>query len=189
MLANVTVDGDPVATIRFMGGREYDVISGPSHAIVTKEAVAAVIARGQMAEPSFAAGGPFPGAPGRLVGPQPETDIERAAIATLYVAAMMATSLDLVQSTNDIILDGGLAHNTALCATLAALRPAQPLYRNIDAAGTAKGAAALAFRELGLKHVFSLDVERVEPWDLPGLAAYYASWSANAEAGAYGSFV
>ena len=28
MLANVTVDGAPVATIRFMGGREYDVISG-----------------------------------------------------------------------------------------------------------------------------------------------------------------
>ena len=107
------------------------------------------IARGQMALPSFAAGGPFPLRAGRLVGPAPESAAERAAIATLYVAMMMAASLDLVNSSGDIILDGGLALNAALCATLAALRPGQSLYRNTNAEGTAMGAAALAFRALG----------------------------------------
>ena len=143
MLANVTVDGQPVATIRF-------------------------------------AGGPFPGRAGRLVGPAPETAAERAAIATLYVAMMTAKSLDLVNSSGDVIFDGGLALNAALCATLAALRPEQTLYRNTDAEGTAMGAAALAFRALGKTSVFPRDVGKVEPWALPGLAAYYARWRERA---------
>ena len=111
MLANVTVDGEPVATIRFMGGREYDVISGQARQEVSEDMLRRAIARDQMALPSFAAGGPFPARAGRLVGPAPESAAERAAIATLYVAMMTAESLDLVSSTGDIILDGGLALN------------------------------------------------------------------------------
>ena len=60
MLANVTVDGEPVATIRFMGGREYDVISGQARQEVSEDMLRRAIAREQMALPSFAAGGPFP---------------------------------------------------------------------------------------------------------------------------------
>jgi sugar (pentulose or hexulose) kinase len=138
------------------------------------------IARDQMALPSFAAGGPFPLRVGRLVGPAPENAAERAAIATLYVAMMTAASLDLVSSSGDIILDGGLALNVALCATLAALRPEQSLYRNTNAEGTAMGAAALAFRALGRTSVFPRDIGKVEPWALPGLAGYYASWRERA---------
>jgi sugar (pentulose or hexulose) kinase len=176
MLANVTVDGAPVATIRFMGGREYDVISGQARQEVSEDMLRRAIARGQMALPSFAAGGPFPLRAGRFVGPAPESAAERAAIATLYVAMMMATSLDLVSSSGDIILDGGLALNVALCAALAALRPGQSLYRNTNAEGTAMGAAALAFRALGRTSVFPRDIGKVEPWALPDLAGYYASW-------------
>jgi sugar (pentulose or hexulose) kinase len=182
MLANVTVDGEPVATIRFMGGREYDVISGQARQEVSAETLRAAIVRDQMALPSFAAGGPFPARAGRLVGPAPETAAERAAIATLYVAMMTAKSLDLVSSSGDIILDGGLALNVALCAALAALRPGQTLYRNTNAEGTAMGAAALAFRALGRASVFPRDVGKVEPWALAGLAAYYARWLARVEA-------
>jgi sugar (pentulose or hexulose) kinase len=180
MLANVTVDGEPVATIRFMGGREYDVISGQARQEVSEDMLRRAIARGQMALPSFAAGGPFPLRAGRFVGPPPESAAERAAIATLYVAMMTAASLDLVSSSGDIILDGGLALNVALCATLAALRPGQSLYRNTNAEGTAMGAAALAFRALGRTSVFPRDIGRVQPWALPGLAGYHASWRERA---------
>lgn len=134
------------------------------------------MARDQMALPSFAAGGPFPARAGRFVGPVPQTATERAAIATLYVAAMIAKSLDLVSSAGEIILDGGLAHNVALCATLAALRPGQSLYRNTNAEGAAMGAAALAFRALGKTSVFPRDIDKVEAWELPDLAGYYARW-------------
>ncbi len=180
MLANVTVDGEPVATIRFMGGREYDVISGQARQEVSEDMLRRAIAREQMALPSFAAGGPFPSRAGRLVGPAPESAAERAAIATLYVAMMAAASLDLVSSSGDIILDGGLALNVALCATLASLRPGQSLYRNTTAEGTAMGAAALAFRALGRTCVFPREIGKVEPWALPGLAGYYASWRERA---------
>ena len=179
MLANVTVDGAPVATIRFMGGREYDVISNQARQAVSEDMLRRTIARDQMALPSFAAGGPFPGRAGRLVGPAPESAAERAAVATLYVAMMTAESLDLVNASGDIILDGGLALNGALCATLAALRPGQSLYRNTNAEGTAMGAAALAFRALGRASVFPRDVGKVEPWALPDLGAYYARWRAR----------
>jgi sugar (pentulose or hexulose) kinase len=93
---------------------------------------------------------------------------------------MTAKSLDLVNSSGDVIFDGGLALNAALCATLAALRPEQTLYRNTDAEGTAMGAAALAFRALGRTSVFPRDVGKVEPWALPDLAAYYARWRERA---------
>jgi sugar (pentulose or hexulose) kinase len=179
MLANVTVDGEPVATIRFMGGREYDVISGQARQEVSAEMLQRAIASDQMALPSFAAGGPFPARAGRLVGSAPESAAERAAIATLYVAMMTAQSLDLVSSTGDIVLDGGLALNGALCATLAALRPGQSLYRNTNAEGTAMGAAALAFRALGRMSVFPRNIDKVEPWPLLGLADYHARWRAR----------
>jgi len=176
MLANVTVDGEPVATIRFMGGREYDVISGQARLEVSEDMLRRAISRDQMALPSFAPGGPFPARAGRLVGPAPESAADRAAIATLYVAMMTAESLDLVNSSDEIILDGGLAHNVALCAALAGLRPQQSLYRNTNAEGTAMGAAALAFRALGRTSVFPRDIGKVDPWALPGLTDYYARW-------------
>ena len=181
MLANVTVDGEPVATIRFMGGREYDVISDQARNEVSEAALMQAIAGDQMALPSFAAGGPYPTRQGRLVGPPAPTAPERAAIATLYVAMMMARSLDLVGSSHDLIVDGGLANNLALCAALAALRPGQRLYRNTDAEGTAMGAAALAYRALGRTSVFPRQVESVEPWAPPGLADYYARWLERVE--------
>ena len=176
MLANVTVEGAPVATIRFMGGREYDVISGQARQEVGADMLRRAIASDQMALPSFAGGGPFPARAGRFVGPAAKTTAERAAIATLYVAMMTAKSLDLVGSAGDIVIDGGLAHNVALCATLAALRPGQSLFRNTDAEGTAMGAAALAFRALGKTSVFPRNVDTVEAWRLPDLAGYYARW-------------
>jgi glycerol kinase len=92
---------------------------------------------------------------------------------------MTAESLDLVSSAGDIIIDGGLALNGALCATLAALRPEQSLYRNTNAEGTAMGAAALAFRALGRMSVFPRNIDKVEPWTLPDLAGYYARWRAR----------
>jgi len=100
-----------------------------------------VIDRGQFALPSFAPGGAFPHARGRFAGPPAETGEELAAIATLYVAAMTTTGLSLIESGNDIIVDGGLANNAALLGVLAALRPSQNVVRTSVAEGTALDAA------------------------------------------------
>jgi sugar (pentulose or hexulose) kinase len=64
MLANVNALGEPVATARFMGGREYEaILAGPGDALPGIADLRAVIDKGAMALPSFAsAGGPFRGA-------------------------------------------------------------------------------------------------------------------------------
>lgn len=181
MLANVTVDGAPVATARFMGGREFDVISHQARCVVPVDAVEAVLASRQFALPSFAPGGPFPGAQGCIDGPEPGTEIARAALATLYVACMMSTMLDLLQSRNTIIVDGGLAHNLTLLRLLAALRPDQQVLRSDNAEGTAAGAATLAF-ERGGQQPFQESCVVIEPLQLTGLRRYMAEWQARAQA-------
>ncbi|WP_244926226.1 FGGY-family carbohydrate kinase [Agrobacterium deltaense] len=148
MLANVTVDRQPVATIRFMGGREYDLASGDWSMPVSAQAIAAVIAKGSFALPSFAAGGPMQGYVGRFVGPM-VTGEERAAVALLYVTLMTDFSLDLIGSQNTIVIDGGLVKTGFYASILAALRPSQTIHTSANAEGSAFGAAALVFDETG----------------------------------------
>lgn len=181
MLANVTVDHKPTATIRFMGGREYDVASGGWNRPISPQAVASVIRKGAFALPSFAAGGPFPNSRGQFVGPDAEGE-ERAAAALLYVALMTDLSLDLIQSGNPIVIDGGLVKAGIFAGLLAALRPGQKVLASANAEGSAFGAAALAFERLGLKP-FSNDCETAAPLDIPGLTNYRAAWRKMAEAG------
>lgn len=174
MLANVSVDREAVSTVRFMGGREFDMISGDSRAEVTAEAIERVIGKGIFALPSFAPGGTFPGQEGRLVGPEPD-DAERRALAMLYVVCMTHHALELVRSRNTIIVDGGLARSPFYGGLLAALRPDQTVLRADHAEGTAAGAAALAFEAIGLRP-FDDPCRSVPPATLGGIDAYYRRW-------------
>ncbi|WP_158814406.1 FGGY-family carbohydrate kinase [Methylocapsa sp. S129] len=142
-LANVDVEGRPVATARFMGGREYAAIAG-APASPDAASLARVIASGAMALPCFAGqGGPFPSRKGEIRGDVAPADLP--ALATLYLALMSDLMLDrLGVKTGDLIVEGSLAANPAYCALLAALRPSQAVYAGSDAAGTARGAALLA---------------------------------------------
>jgi sugar (pentulose or hexulose) kinase len=176
MLANVTVDRAPIATARFMGGREYETIAAGSQAPASRESLRRAIDRGQFALPSFAPGGPFPSRKGELGGPAPSDAEERAAIATLYVALMMDVVLDLLRSTNPIVVDGGLARNKALLGILAALRPAQRVSRNVAAEGTAMGAAALALEAHDKRGVFAPEIEEATALELTGLRDYRETW-------------
>ena len=183
MLANMTVERKPVATARFMGGREYDLLTQGARCAVDAEAIGAAIRRGQYAVPSFAPGGPYPAAPGRIIGPAPESEAERAAIGALYLACMTDTVLRLIRSDNEVIIDGGLVHNAAFLGLLAALRRPQPVLCNTMAEGSAAGAAALAYEALGHRPAFE-PCTAVTPWDVPGLAGYHARWRELADANA-----
>ena len=179
MLANVTSRGEPVATARFMGGREYDVISDHARTVVADEVVAAAVAEGRMALPSFAPGGPFPGSTGRIDNLSGRPD-DRAALATLYVALMADIALDNLNSVGDVVIDGGLAQNRALLGLLAALRPGQRLYSTTSPEGTAMGAAALAFKAQRKERVFPSRLALVDGHAPPGLGAYRVRWRERA---------
>jgi L-fuculokinase len=174
-LANVDVEGRPVATARFMGGREYAAIAG-APASPDAASVARVIASGALALPCFAGqGGPFPSRKGEIIGEVASVDLP--ALATLYLALMsdlMATRLGA--DAGDLIVEGSLAANPAYCALLAALRPSQSVFSGSDAAGTARGAALLAqwpatgLRPPALTHVRPAANDRA-------LLAYREAWT------------
>jgi sugar (pentulose or hexulose) kinase len=180
MICNVTVNGEPAPSLRFMGGREYDLISGGWNEPITQAAVECVMARGVFALPSWTAGGPFPEIEGRIVGGEVEGE-ERAAVAALYVLMMTDLSLDLMRSANRIVVDGGLAKIDLYTAMLAQLRPAQAILRSAMSEGSATGAAALAFKALGL-NPFHDETESVAASRIAGLEAYRDRWRELADA-------
>jgi len=174
MLVNVDVDGGPVPTIRFMGGREFAVISDGWQGAIPRGSIQQAIDAGIMALPSFAPGGPMPGNPGRLVGRTPNAG-ERAAAALLYVALMVDVCLDLIHSQNTVIVDGGLNAGGLLAGLIAQLRPGQAFLQGASLEGSATGAAALAFESVGRE--FAAEAPKpVHAARFCGLAGYRDAW-------------
>jgi sugar (pentulose or hexulose) kinase len=174
-LANVDVEGRPVATGRFMGGREYAAIAG-AHGNPDPASVARVIASGGMALPSFAGqggGGPFASHRSEIRGEIASAD--RPALATLYVALMSDLMLTrLGADRGDLIIEGSFAANPCYAAVLAALRPSQPVFASSDAAGTARGAALLAKWPAP---TFQASLVAVQARAVEGLLAYRDAWT------------
>jgi sugar (pentulose or hexulose) kinase len=171
-LANVAVDGRPVASARFMGGREYAAIVEDAFGAGGSLAAArAVVGRGVMATPSFAPGcGPYPNGQGRLIG-EPSSTGERAAAAALHLALMTDACLSLVRSQGPIVLEGRFAADAVFASALAAIRPDQTVLACRGGDGVALGAARLwrpdAARGLDLAPVTPLGVD---------LSAYADRW-------------
>ncbi|MFV2091610.1 MAG: FGGY-family carbohydrate kinase [Hyphomicrobiales bacterium] len=183
-VANIGIDGRPIAASRFMGGREYAVLAGPGQATPDIDDIARIIERQTYALPSFTdSGGPMPGTggAGRIVGPKPETPAARAALATLYVALMTNCSLDAIGSAQPIIVDGPFARSRAFLGVLAGLRPAQTIDASGEPEGTSLG-AALLWGWPGSTQQPALALRRQGPADLPGLAAYARQWRQQVEA-------
>lgn len=174
MVCNVTVEGLPAPSLRFMGGRENDLIGQGWNEPIGSAAVEAVIARGVFALPSWVAGGPFPELEGSIVGGEVSGE-ERAGLAALYVTMMMDFALDMIRSTNTIVVDGGLTRIALLTSMVAQLRPGQRVLCSTTSEGTAKGAAALAFRAQGLSP-FGDETRHVAPSSIAGLESYRDTW-------------
>jgi L-fuculokinase len=175
-LANVDVEGRPVATARFMGGREYAAIAGaPGNP--DPASLARVIAAGALALPCFAGqggGGPFASRQGEIRGETASAD--RPALATLYVALMSDLMLTRLGVTaGDLIVEGSFAANPAFAALLAAFRPSQQVFAGSDAAGTARGAALLA--KWPPRNFQPPPLIAAPPCAIEGLHAYRSAWT------------
>jgi sugar (pentulose or hexulose) kinase len=124
MLANVDVVGDPTPTARFMGGRDYETWMG--------DALGAASDPTRLGEAG--AHHDWRGAPAGL----------RATRAALELARRADRALGLIAAAGPILIEGRFAPDPAFAAALAALRPAQPVYRSCLADGVAFGALRLA---------------------------------------------
>jgi sugar (pentulose or hexulose) kinase len=131
-LVNVDVEGEPVPSARFMGGREAELIAGgadgPADEAALIDRLPGLVAAGVQIHPSFAPGvGPFPSHRGGWSGEPADTADRRAALA-LYLALMADASLDLIGSRDRLLVEGRFAASTAFVRALARLRPSQQVY-------------------------------------------------------------
>lgn len=173
MLANTNALGQPVACMRFMGGREFGALAGDEPATCSFEQLEQMIARGTMALPCFAdGGGPFAGHAGRIEG-QPPSDVgERFSLATLYCVLMTDYCLDALGARGPITVEGSFTANPWFGPLLASLRPHQAVAYSDDASGTTCGGWLLRYRNAtpaGHHHP-------KPPRTIAGLSAYRTTW-------------
>ena len=171
MLASVDAFGSPVATARFMGGREYEAISG-TDARPNLPALLNIIDRQAMALPTFASGGPFAGREGRLVNAESLSGSERASMATLYVALMCELLIEMLGAAGDVLIDGPLATSALFGSVLAACLPGRSVWLSPGDGGNTRAACYLA----GFHDAPSEPMTAAPPLVLKSLPAYRDAW-------------
>lgn len=143
-LANVDAFGRAVPSARFMGGREFELLTGGKGA-ATPEAVRCVLDRGILLTPSVVPGcGPYPHAKHCVVNAVDELDANETYVAaSLYVAIMTKVCLDLTGAAGPIVVEGPFASNLLYIEALskATGRLVVPV---AGSTGTSVGAALLA---------------------------------------------
>ncbi len=158
-LVNVSVEGRPVPTTRFMGGREFAVLcAGADPSLSTLAALDEVQAQGWSVTPSFAdSGGPFQGHQGQVwrygqleAGGVINVPLHlRPALAARYCAEVTAQLVDSIApagaNTSAVVVEGPLAGNEVYRSSLHACLGRRKLLRSVDELeGTARGAWMLA---------------------------------------------
>lgn len=179
-LANVDASGRAVPSARFMGGREFEILTGGSGQ-GTSPALARVVGEPVLVMPGVVPGcGPFPRAAVRPADVLQGLDADEAHVAaSLYAAMMTKTCLDLTGAAGPVIVEGPFARNRLFCAALAdaAGRPVMP---TAGATGTSVGAALLA---TGAAMTLPSPEVVIAPGALPaGFASYRTQWEQAARA-------
>lgn len=133
--------------------------------------------------PSFSENeGQFPGSGGRgcILGPVPENQQERTALAVLHTALLTVTCADVLNGGDTLVLDGTFLREPLFARLVAALRGHRRTVLSDEPHGVVAGAACLVDHkaEATPKRV-SLDP--VDPVAIPGLAAYFECWCEAAE--------
>jgi sugar (pentulose or hexulose) kinase len=176
-LANVDAFARPVASARFMGGREYEMTAPPGVS-GNADSLSEVLDKTILLLPSVGqTSGPFQGMPSMWHPIEPQGPA-RASAASLYLAMMSATSLGLSGGKGDVIVEGPFARNAAFLDMLAVAtgRPVIPMTGS--STGTSLGAALLA---MGKDHVFSMpEAEPVMPaaYVRAGMERWRDAWNA-----------
>ena len=146
-LANVDAYGRAVPSARYMGGREFDImtdgIKTPTPDQIAK-ALDTVLNHKIMALPAAISGsGPYPNSSLRWINAASASLEERYVATCLYAALMTATCLDLLKAGGPTIVEGPFAKNPIYLSALSSFTE-----RDVTAVsgstGTALGAGLLA---------------------------------------------
>ena len=177
-LVNVNALGDPVPSARFMGGRDFSVLTQGQSEDWSEIDVAAVLARKTLLLPSTQQGsGPFPHHAAAWLNADGITAGQRFAAISLYLALMTSTCLDLIGAAGPTIVEGPFARNRLFVSMLAAATM-RPVISSEAATGTSIGAALLASDQPTAQG----KGQRTEAPDDPAWASYARSWRAAVDA-------
>jgi sugar (pentulose or hexulose) kinase len=139
---NVDVEGRPVPSARFMGGREIEIL-GERIDQPGLEGLADVIANKAMILPGFVQGcGPFPTSVGKWLK-EPGDPVHRRVAIALYAALVSNVALNLIGAKDCILIEGRFAEAEIFVRALASLRPGDAIY-------TASGETDVSFGALRL---------------------------------------
>jgi sugar (pentulose or hexulose) kinase len=185
MLVNIDAEGDPLATARYMGGREFGLICERLNTDIattfTDEDIAAIINSNTFIMPSFASGsGPYPNSKGRIDFEGDTVSINGKAAASIYAALMLNNILKRLspRSEQDILIEGSFAQNSVLCGLLAALNPDRTVRTQNGGNGVTEGCFLLT-------HWKAPQAEQknpvVKPYTLEGFPEYAARWEEKLE--------
>lgn len=176
-LMNVNAHGDPVASARFMGGREYQGLIEGGEGDATQADADAVLDNGIMLMPSVhGSSGPFPGQPHAWLPDEPKDPGRRLAAASFYLACMTATSLALTGGGGTVVVEGPFARNALFLRMLRA-GVGRPVFALPEGTGASLGAALLADPSAARP---GAEREVADPG--PRWASYFGRWSERAEA-------
>jgi sugar (pentulose or hexulose) kinase len=172
-LANNTVYGEPVPVGRFMGGREFDLLTQGDPAVASDIDVARVLAERIMALPTFVSGvGPFPAAKGQWTADRSRLSAgERHAAASLYLALVTAESIRCASGSGPVVIEGPFARNRLFCSALSAIG-GYAVEPSETSTGTTLGAALLATGRVPKRATEN----PVAPLAHPALARYVEEW-------------
>jgi sugar (pentulose or hexulose) kinase len=175
-LVNVNALGDPVPSARFMGGREFSLLTDGRAGDWTDEDVATVLARTALLLPATQQGsGPFPDHAAEWLNADDINTGQRFATISFYLALMTATCLDLIGADGPTTVEGPFARNRLFVSMLAAAT-GRPVIASETSTGTSVGAALLASDGGAM----TAKGERTEPPADPSWRDYARAWRRSA---------
>lgn len=180
-LANVDALGRAVPSARFMGGREFEMLT-KGQGTATPQAINRVVEQGVLLTPSVVPGcGPYPDATHRIVNAANGLNPDEVYVAaSLYSALMTKACLDLTRAAGPVIVEGPFARNSLYTEALSKAigRQVVPV---TSSTGTSVGAALLALGSSASSP--SQQGQAASLHQLPAnFQQYYADWKFYAEA-------
>jgi sugar (pentulose or hexulose) kinase len=177
-LINVDLNGRPVPSSRFMGGREIDLMLGAALTIdgtldqtEMLASLSSVVEANIMALPSFVAGvGPFPDGKPAWVKKPNSTPALKTAVA-LYAALVADRILTLIGAHGRLVVEGRFARSQVFVRALTSLRAGSEVHVSDLADGVPLGALLLANPRLKSKW----PLRAVEPLKVD-LSSYVNRW-------------
>ena len=176
-LCNVDAFGNPVPSSRFMGGREFDLLTEGHAKKPTMEDVRAALDGGVMVRPTFTPGcGPFPAGKGSWsVDPTSLSTGVRTAAVSLYLALVARAAMAVAGTAGPIVIEGPFGRDTLFAEALQQLT-SRPVLVAAGATGTSTGAAMLALGPDGHPNL-APDRPVGGTYDLTSLEDYADRWA------------